>query len=36
MEKDNFQDKDVDARMVLKWILKMRMGGCELDSSGSG
>jgi hypothetical protein len=33
---DHSEDLDVDLRIILKWFLWNRVGGCGLDSSGSG
>jgi hypothetical protein len=30
------QDFGVDGKIILKWILGNRVGGCGLDASGSG
>jgi hypothetical protein len=34
-ERENFENLDVDGRLLLIWILN-RMGGHGVDSSGSG
>jgi hypothetical protein len=34
-ERDRVEDLGVDGRITLKWFLKKRMGGCELDYYGS-
>jgi hypothetical protein len=36
MEKDHFEDPEVDGRIILRWILTEWMAGHGLDSSGSG
>lgn len=33
--KNNFEDLDIYGSIILKWILG-GIGGCELDSFGSG
>ena len=35
-ERDFLENLVIDGRVIVKCILKKRMGGCELDSSGSG
>jgi hypothetical protein len=34
--RDYLGDLDVDARILLKWILKTKVLSCGLDLSGSG
>jgi hypothetical protein len=35
-EKDHLKDKGVDGRMGSKWTLGRLVGGCGVDSCGSG
>jgi hypothetical protein len=36
-ERDKSEDRGVDGRMESEWILKETgLGGCRVDSSGSG
>jgi hypothetical protein len=36
-EGENHEEKvEVDGKILLNWILENRMGGCGIDSSGSG
>jgi hypothetical protein len=35
-EKDHLEDQSVDERMGSKWTLGILVGGCGVDSSGSG
>jgi hypothetical protein len=35
-KKDDSEDLGVDGRTILNWILGNRVGGCGLDSSGTG
>jgi hypothetical protein len=35
-EKDHLEDEGVDGRMGSKWILGRLVGGCGVDSAGSG
>jgi hypothetical protein len=32
----HFRDLSINGRIILKWILRSQIWGCELDSSGSG
>jgi hypothetical protein len=34
--KDHLKDQGVDGRMVSKWTLGILVGGCGVDSPGSG
>jgi hypothetical protein len=34
--KDHLKDQGIDGRMVSKWILGRLVGGCGVDSAGSG
>jgi hypothetical protein len=34
-ERDYSEDLGVDERIILEWILKIRVGRCQLDASGS-
>jgi hypothetical protein len=33
---NHLKDKEVDGRMGSKWTLRGLVGGCEVDSPGSG
>jgi hypothetical protein len=35
-ERENSEDVEVGARIVLKWILENRLRGCVLDSCRTG
>jgi hypothetical protein len=35
-ESDHPEDLGVDVRILLKWISRRRVGGCELNSSDTG
>jgi hypothetical protein len=35
-EKDHLKDQGVDERMGSKWTLGRLVGGCGVDSAGSG
>jgi hypothetical protein len=35
-EKDHLKDQDVDGRVGSKWTLGKLVGGCGVDSPGSG
>jgi hypothetical protein len=31
-EKDYLEENGVEERIILKWVLKYRVGGCRLDT----
>jgi hypothetical protein len=35
-ERDHLKDQDVDGKMGSKWTLGRLVGGCGVDSAGSG
>jgi hypothetical protein len=35
-ERDHLKDQGADGRMASKWTLGRSVGGCEVDSPGSG
>jgi hypothetical protein len=34
--RDHSEDLDIDGMVLLEWVLRNRVGMCELDLSGSG
>jgi hypothetical protein len=34
--KDHSEDQGVDGRIIVKWLLGIRVGNCEIDSCHSG